>query len=68
MADAATNAAAEAKKTINLECSSLVANNSVANWVLSPSSANSTVKKIVRNIFMSCVPKFGRRQAATLRL
>ena len=54
--DATTRASAAARKTISLEYSLFVAKSSVASWVLSPSSANKTVKKIVRNILKFICP------------
>ena len=47
-----------ARNTRNLECSLLVAKRRVANWVLSPNSAKSTVIKMVRKIFKVIVYYF----------
>ncbi len=49
IAEVKTNAPAEAKKTANGESFESVAKRSVAICVLSPSSAKSTEKKIVKN-------------------
>ena len=53
MADATISAAEAAKNTVYLFTALSVANNNVASWVLSPSSAINTDANIVRNIFQS---------------
>jgi hypothetical protein len=47
-----------ARNTRNLEFSLFVANRRVANWVLSPNSAKSTVINIVRKIFRVIVSNY----------
>ena len=51
-----------ARNTRNLEFSLFAAKRRVANWVLSPNSAKSTVIKIVRNIFKVIVYLSSSRQ------